>query len=82
MAYDGVFCLRRSVCKRTGPVGTTGSVRRGVRGRGKNLLSHSPTLPSKRDRLLHIGPTGELEKDVFEAADIALHQLPEFVFGP
>src|SRR5262249_16208514 len=36
----------------------------------------------ERDRLLHICPTGELEKDVFEAADVALYQLPELFFGP
>ena len=38
-------------------------------------------VASKRNGLLHIRPSGELQKDVFEAADIALYQLTEFVFG-
>ena len=33
-------------------------------------------VSSKRDGLLPIRPTGELEEDIFQAADIALHQLP------
>ena len=37
---------------------------------------------SKRNGLLHIRPTSELEEDIFQAADIALHQLPQFFFGP
>lgn len=37
---------------------------------------------SKRDGLLHIRPPGELEEDIFQTADIALHQLPQLFFGP
>jgi hypothetical protein len=37
---------------------------------------------SERDGLLHIRPTRELEEDIFQAADIALHQLPQLFFGP
>jgi hypothetical protein len=39
-------------------------------------------VSSKRDGLLHICPTCELEEDIFQAADIALHQLPQFFCGP
>ena len=39
-------------------------------------------VSSKRDGLLHVRPTRELEEDIFQAADIALHQLPQFFFGP
>ena len=39
-------------------------------------------VSSKRDGLLHIRPPRELEEDVFQAADIALHQLPQFFCGP
>ena len=39
-------------------------------------------LRSKRNGLLHIRPTRELQEDVFQPADIALHQLPQFFFGP
>lgn len=39
-------------------------------------------VSSKRDGLLPIRPTGELEEDVFQAADIALHQLSQFFFSP
>jgi hypothetical protein len=39
-------------------------------------------VSSKRDGLLPICPTRELEEDIFQAADIALHQLPQFFFGP
>ena len=37
---------------------------------------------SKRDGLLPIRPTRKLEEDIFQAADIALHQLPQCFFGP
>ena len=37
---------------------------------------------SKRDGLLPIRPTRKLEEDIFQAADIALHQLPQRFFGP
>ena len=39
-------------------------------------------VSSKRDGLLPICPTRELEEDIFQAADIALHQLPQFFCGP
>ena len=39
-------------------------------------------VSSKRDGLLPICPTRELEEDIFQAADIALYQLPQFFFGP
>ena len=39
-------------------------------------------VSSKRDGLLHICPTSELEEDIFQAADIALYQLPQRFFGP
>jgi hypothetical protein len=37
---------------------------------------------SERNGLLAIHPTRELEEDIFQTADIALHQLPQFFFGP
>ena len=36
---------------------------------------------SKRDGLLHIRPTSELEENIFQAANITLHQLLECFFG-
>jgi hypothetical protein len=39
-------------------------------------------VSSKRDGLLHIRPPGELEEDIFQTTDIALHQLPQLFFGP
>ena len=39
-------------------------------------------VSSKRDGLLPICPTRELEEDIFQTADIALHQLPQIFFGP
>ncbi len=39
-------------------------------------------VTSKRNGLLHISSPSELEEDIFQAADIALHQLPQFFFGP
>jgi len=39
-------------------------------------------LRSKRNGLLHIRPTRELQEDIFQPADIVLHQLSQFFFGP
>ena len=37
---------------------------------------------SESNGLLPIRPTRELEEDIFQTADIALHQLPQCFFGP